>query len=273
MKTYNYESTKAANGDTHHIFESLSEFVRIAEDAFAEKLHGDEKGSFTAYTSFKQAVDYMKTGWSDGYSEVVKGMSGMVEHSEYVDGEALVPSYSGAEVNVDAYVAGQPECYMDFDDVEENKPVLRVGVQFSAQAKYSTQCFTNRGSAMLSLVEVLERGGIPVELWGYAYTEYCGKTQRIDILLKASSEPIDTDKIAFVLAHAAFYRHIGFAVKCYLSKIGEHHGDPSNCRSTEMPADAFDVVTPYSSSFLRDKVEIKNWIETTCRNLGLELDF
>jgi hypothetical protein len=269
----NFETKKSGNV-THHIFESVSDFVEIAK--LGRKWVETGASEFTGHASFDDALKFVETGWADGHKEVVKGMSGMIEQRGYLEGDELNPGMSGSVVDVAAFIEGRPDCYLDFEEIEDSRPVLKVGVQFSAQGGYSSQCFTNRGSAMLSLVEILEASGIPVELWGYANTERLknrDKKQRIDILLKSSSEPIDVDKIAFVLAHAAFYRQLGFGVKQWFSKEkGETFGDPKNCQSCELSDDAFDVVTPYSPSFLRDTVSITRWITETCKKLGLEVE-
>ena len=271
MTTAEKFETKKSGNVTHHIFESVSDFVEIAK--LGRKWVDTKASEFTGYASFDDALKFVETGWSDGHKEVVKGMSGMIEQRGYLEGDELNPGMSGSVVDVVAFIEGRPDCYMDFEEIEDSRPVLKVGVQFSAQAKYSSQCFTNRGSAMLSLVEILEASGIPVELWGYANTQYCNEIQRIDVLLKPSSEPIDIDRIAFVLAHSAFYRHIGFAVKSWFWKEkGETFGDVGRCQSCELSDDAFDVVTPYSSSFLRDTTSITKWIKETCKKLGLEVE-
>lgn len=256
----------------HHTFQSVSDFVETAK-ASGYKRYAD---SFTNHVSFDGALELVEKGWKGGYSDVVKGVSGMVGRMDSAIDEDLVPSMAGPLFNMDSIFSGQPDCYFDFETIEDHKPVVKLGCQFSAQGMYDQIHFRNRGSAVLSLIEVLEMMNIPVELWGYANTiRRDGKTQRIDVLMKTSHEPLDSDKIAFILSHAGFYRQIGFGVKEYLSKyLGESFGLPGNCQSTEINANHdFDIVTPYSREFLSDTNTIKKWISETCSNIGLETSF
>ena len=266
--------------EVHYKFETLSEYLEIAKKGYEMGIHTSRPSDFNANVSFNGAMEFAKTGWSEGIDKVVTGMSGMVDKLSDINGEDLVPNLCGGAPNYEAVIAGTPDRFLDFEEVEEHRPVLKLGVQFSAQGQYSTQCFTNRGSAMLSLMEVLEMGGIPVELWGYSNTIYDGnppKIQRMDIKLKASDEPIDTDRIAFVLAHGGFYRQIGFMVKNYFARTKSNgvneYNTPDNCRSFELADDAFDVLTPYSPNFLRSKADIRKWIFETCEELGVDVEF
>lgn len=252
---------------THHIFESVSEYVQYAID-------GD--GYRNKKQGFVEAVRMSKEGWPDGHKNIVNSVSGSLDHLNPVEGDGLVPTVAGPIFNIDAMVAEQPEQFYNFDEVEDNRPVLKLACQFSAQGFFNAQAFLNRGSAVLSLVEILERSGIPVELWGYANTQSSDGTdrfQRIDVKIKTSGEPLDVDRIAYVLAHEDWYREIGFAVKERLcNEKGEDYGLANRSRSFELRDSDFDVVTPYSKEFLRSPVLIRNWIKETCNRLGLQVE-
>jgi hypothetical protein len=81
-----------------------------------------------------------------------------------------------------------------------------------ASCAVSHEEIERRGAAISSLIILLERAGIRVQLTGGFYSEAGNHLLDLEVLLKGYGESLDIDRVAFVLGHASSLRRILFAV-------------------------------------------------------------
>jgi len=94
-------------------------------------------------------------------------------------------------------------------------PIVRLVVHLGALSDVSGAQKTNRGAAILALVDQLENAGQRVELTGVTCASQWGNgTWTTRITLKQADEPLNLDVLAFALVNPATQRFLDFACRC-----------------------------------------------------------
>jgi hypothetical protein len=119
--------------------------------------------------------------------------------------------------------SGHPEPYQVWRDSEtvvesvKSRGVLKIGFNSTVSANVSIETIFNRGAAMATLIDCLERSGYRVELdFGECVrprdlsgVRSASRWQCV-IRLKGASDPVEHDLLAFAFAHPALSRRIMF---------------------------------------------------------------
>ena len=202
------------------IFDSISQIPEwINAHPVAGRHNTSEEGgsdkSWDAGLGFKGAMHMAADGgyWAAGAKKMIEATSDMdlLKH----DGLIAEIDYdvTGRHLDIDEYLSGSPECWEQVEEVET--PVVSIGVQAYTPGHNDQKDFTNRGAAMLSVIDDLEAKGIRVELWSCVSGKYRGNKEiGIDMrtCLKRAEENWSPSSVAFGLANAAFGRRLGFRV-------------------------------------------------------------
>ena len=161
--------------------------------------------------SFEGALALAEGGWIDGVQKMqaiaqrlydtIAPRATVYQNTEH----ALV----GAMLDIGAYVMGEPECMLDFVASEAKAPRhVDIMVNISAASLISTDTIINRGAAILACIEVLEHSGCTVAVSVASCSRDRHRTIDIRACVKSPGVPMDTDRLAFVLAHPAMLRRI-----------------------------------------------------------------
>ena len=120
----------------------------------------------------------------------------------------------GVGFDVSLVCAGVPECWLDLtsERYSDRGPVwLRASIGVSG--RIGADLLERRGSYIAAVVALLQRQGRPVRLdVDYLGRGREGKFYRSAVRLCDYGQPVNTDVLAYVLAHPSYLRRVVFAV-------------------------------------------------------------
>ena len=188
-----------------------------------------------------------RRGWPDGLKKL-KAKRDLLQLPAQSDQDyAPRPYYSdaGDEVELGRFLEGEPECWQDWQPevVPTFGKVARIVVNCAASAGVSADEFFERGAAACVLADALETLGIRCEIWALPKcSEKRGHTFEAWVPVKRADESLELDRVAFMLAHPAFMRRMGFRLLEQLSAsdfrpFQSGYGMPKEIDASEMDAD------------------------------------
>ena len=170
--------------------------------------------------SWREAVKYARDGWPEG-RRIIEERS---EHFKEAFGTtmilqqrpAIVHDIAGSMPDVGRFLAGVPDNMMTWSRIESHAPAIRIVINQAASSGISSEQIMNRGAVVCALIDLLESSGKRCEIVAVAavaddWSAYRHKLE-IAVMLKQADEPLQIDKVAFMLAHPAALRRIGFAL-------------------------------------------------------------
>ena len=116
-------------------------------------------------------------------------------------------AFAGSRPNIPAYIAGVPKTMYRLTRLPEKKFVT---IWFNLAYSINTyrQAVANRGALTLSLIKLLEKSGIGVDLKVFSSCYSGGEVFNTEVLLKSPSEPINMKKCLYPLCSVMFLRRI-----------------------------------------------------------------
>jgi hypothetical protein len=169
--------------------------------------------------TFGEALDMAEHGWPEGRERA----EGLAELMEGQIGVALQPTFDrvfdvqGVEPDVPMYLAGEPECMVDYHLVDRKRAgrVVKVFVDFGGSGGYGVNVFLARAAAVMALCESIHRQGDTVEVWAghYVSGRGTGETLFTSCCVQKAGDIYDPDALAFFCGHPAMLRRIGFGVE------------------------------------------------------------
>lgn len=200
----------------NEIIDTAIERNRDASDYVNERGDRDFMGEVG---SWENTLELARKGWSDQLPDALDLAESAVETA---DKEHVMDSFNepvwdvtGAQVDVGAYLAGTPECMIDYPLTETSKVgrvvTLVVGVGVNGTVPGSE--IIARGQKIVALALALTRLGHAVEIWADDTQKGFGKGNKLfqRILVKGANDETDPAVLLFALAHPAFQRGIKWA--------------------------------------------------------------
>lgn len=241
---------------------------------------GDRNGWRGGTQNMGDALNLARFGWPEG-REIVEAITARFESitASKLMRPQVAYAVAGDCVDVGRYVTGEPENMMVWEEVElENAgKIVRVEANLSASAAISAAQMTIRGAAVAALVDALEQCGKSVELvlsWGAE-----GGRRRIEHYcpIKAAGEPLDMDRLAFMLAHAGMFRRLAFGT--WENEPGEwrdpigvnrhdNYGLPAQCKGGDFVAD---ITAPHMLLTSTPEACVA-WVFKTLKEQGISVD-
>jgi hypothetical protein len=227
-------------------FESVSEIVEYAKTCPGEYDGRASVGDFYGAT-FDEAVRLSSDGWDEGArraAEVRATLDGYVE--QFAQAKAGQYGYdvaAGEWLDVGRYLGGEPECFgVRLDDGESlNSPVIRLAANVSASSAVSHKSLFSRGAVILAAIDVLESVGKRVELTVcFGSQGYGVDPLEVSVLAKAANQPVEPDRLAYLLCHPAYLRRILF---CAMERNGHR---PKETRPAPYEPEEGQIATPES---------------------------
>jgi hypothetical protein len=206
-----------------HNFDSVSEFV-------AESLAKAKAKKATEYCEDNRHRDYffrtrnvaeaerlLATGWREGADRVSRlrdRLSVVVDAAATARTRGDTFDVTGLWVDVGRIATGEPECCgvpcTDFASAAERVVSLRYNAAVSGSVE--TSAIEARGAAVLTAVDLIESCGVRCEvIYSQGSKAYGGDALECNVVAKAADQPVDLDRLAFVLTHPSFFRRFGFA--------------------------------------------------------------
>ena len=211
-------------------FSSFDEFLHEVRTKPALDRNGrhsetnDASKRWDLEAGFDGANELASRGWKEGLAKMAKVRS-LVELPDQSDRSIQAqPFFSdeGDEVDIDRYLAGEPECMIQF--TPELTPsygrVAKIIVNLAASCGVKSGTMYRRGAAACILIDALESAGVRCEVWVLPKTSSSGGDSfHTRVLVKRPDEHVEADRMAFMLAHPAVMRRLGF-------RLMEQQGPP-----------------------------------------------
>ncbi|WP_407566081.1 hypothetical protein [Streptomyces sp. 184] len=250
--------------DTDHALPpmwSWQEFVDAArapdtiDDGDGRHAGGDWPGA-----TWSEALRLAEDGWTTVLPDVDAEVAQLRERiGDEVLTTALVPAWdvTGSEVDIGAYLSGEPECMVDA--VPQRISARGRVVTFLVPAGYVNttphSAIHHRGVALSALCSSIIAAGHSVEIWS-GFTPYVGDTDRFAAVARviSAAEPLDMGRLMFVMAHPAMLRRLWFAAwdsaphaVARRMRDTSYGGGPYDCYAEDLPGG---IVEPYVLSYL-----------------------
>lgn len=174
----------------------------------------NSQGSWSG-VSWHEALKLAREGWKEGRENLTRELdaANILNLSATVRAEKL--DVAGSFPLVPAAVAGDPLNMFTIGlERAKTRPIFRFIVNLSTSATVSGSYITNRGAAVLSWVDKLENDGARCEIiviWASKCGVKAPNNQLLWVPVKRADEPLDVDRMAFVLTHPSMLRRICFA--------------------------------------------------------------
>jgi hypothetical protein len=186
-----------------------------------DRVDTGKRSEWCGVESFDEALKLARFGWQEQLPETLAIAESAVATA---DKEQLMDSFSepvwdvtGAQVDVGAYLAGTPECMIDYPLSEVSKVgrVITLVVSGVVSGSIEASTIIRRGQVIVALALALNLLGHAVEIWADMSLESSpygdnDVTAYQRILVKGASDELDAAQIMFGLAHPAMLRVMAF---------------------------------------------------------------
>lgn len=249
-------------------YDSFDDYLAAVLDAAPEwkgrRSSEDKDASFHGTRDFSQAVRLVREGWPEGRDRLIEGMeaAALVTPSLPMDSRRM--DVAGAYPVAALAACGDPMSMVDPGDLSAAKrPVVRLAFSFSYSCGKRAQEVEDYGSALLSWIDRIEESGRSVEVMACHLASASGWRFGSSIVVKRAGEPLEIDRVAFVVGHPAFLRRIHFrayereGADGFEDAFAGGYGMPETRRPTDLDPSVHWLPGPqdYSGRGVRDAVE------------------
>ena len=205
--------------------------------------HGEGDG-WAETRDLSHALDVGRRGWAKGRDTMMKVLddSNVIRRSLPHKADAL--DVGGSYPVVPLAVAGDPMCMVTHGmESTRTKPVVRIVVNVAVSGAVTAATIMQRGGAILSWVDGLEAAGIRVEIEViesglFQEGEATPKGVVFSVKAKRADEPLDIDRVSFLICHPAIQRRLFFALYEREADQGKLGLTPSEAVTYGAPTDA-----------------------------------
>lgn len=218
------------------IFEAFRSPLALAETVKSRNNNdmlghaSDKQGGFSGVANYKVAEDLLHNGAADIAAKINKNME-KIKASAKMQKSIQSPYFYGFRPSVARAIIGHPKSMIRREAVQQKTNAIHILYDISDNCNITPEELLEAGVAVLELVYRLEAARIRVNLdiIGYAAQISGGQYLISSINLKAGQEPLDVLRIAYPLAHPAFFRRHNFrwaetvnGIKYHDSGYGHH---------------------------------------------------
>lgn len=228
---------------------------------------------------FAGALRLAKNGWPEGLAKV-KQLSDVFYGGtlSLVKSQAMVNDVQGHSVDIPAYIAGEPECMLEWEDEEWNYGAVKIVINAVTSAGISASRIFAKGAAVCALVDALEMTGkrCEVVLCMSVNSRYDGGYFEYRCVVKHLEDPLQIDQLAFAIAHPASFRRLGFRLYEVMDDAGLSNSLTSNAygRVVDTKLDRGDIYLAGSHldyGNWEDNAWVVQWILGQLTAQGVEL--
>jgi hypothetical protein len=211
-------------------FDSVGEFVErslhaVQTRGVGEDYKAPEPSDWYGTKSFEEAQRLLTKGWPEGAEKVASlrdRLSCVVSAAKQARAAAVAYGVEGLWVDEGRIVTGEPEC-CGYETLGEDAGAHVVALRYNAAVSGSVkpEAITARGVAVLTAIDLIESCGTRCEvIYAQGTQARGGGNLECNVVAKSADQPVDLDRLAFVLTHPSFFRRFGFA-------FCEGHGHPT----------------------------------------------
>ena len=253
-----------------HQFDCLDEYL----DAVTHQYDTDHDNDFYGVSTIGEAKELARHGWPDGLEKIRKFKSSIENiAARAIQEQELLFDNVGLDFDMALVLQGTPECWFDYSPREEGK-VVRIAYAVSVSASLSEDMIATRGAAIAALVDLLEMHGIRVELDCF-YDFKTGNPEKnflCSVRVKDAGQPIDLDRMAFLLMHRGFNRCLAFS---YTEQIVGRTDSWIGWSDVPFPTEGYDLVIERGFSGWSHYQSIGSmisWMKEQLKAFGVNVD-
>lgn len=177
--------------------------------------YGSKKDCWHGTHNFGDAMKLAREGWAEGVEMIEKLAAGLETMTgEMVRKPEILWDVQGDFADAGLYATGVPECMGSFTEVEivDGKgKIVKILMNLSVSYGVDTKTIMRRGAAAAALIDALETAGRSCELEIAAGSEGGNKEMMTIVPVKHAGEPLELDRLAFLLAHPSSFRRLFFS--------------------------------------------------------------
>jgi hypothetical protein len=203
------------------VYSSLAELVADSRPCTNNYQGADQMDGWNGAT-LDQAKELAVTGWNahlDATLDLVDSAVTSVETETPSTHFHTVYGTEGCDVDVDRYLAGEPECMISYPLVETPRVgrVITLCASIAYSASVDPPDMIRRGQVISALVLALSRMGLNTELWiDSTITSISNSNSNtVRCLVKSANDVLDMSKVLFAYAHPAMLRQLVFGVPTF----------------------------------------------------------
>ena len=197
-------------------FNSINEFYKYICDtpfneAFRWAEHESVSGSerFTKTSSFEEAVDLMKNGWTDMAEKMTQKLKATPD-MELMHQMRTVIGVAGFQPIVPLYLAGVPTNMVSKQMVPIKQKVINVTKSVDYSGGVSSDTIVEESIKAMQIIKKLESQGYRVNLYITIGSIERGTEIVCKVKVKSANEKLNVSKLAFPLAHPSMLRRLFF---------------------------------------------------------------
>ncbi|SHT26298.1 MULTISPECIES: DUF7192 family protein [Mycobacteroides] len=197
------------------VFDSLTDYIdhNTKRDYRSADMASRGKDFFGGAQNLSHALEMARTGLQREGIEAMAIAAGQLKDIEsQLNYQAFSSEWhvSGTDVDVALYLAGEPECMIDYrmEDMERPERVVTLVIGTNVPWHVSAKAIKLRGQKIVALIEAIEATGSTTEIWADRTSNAMGgsKTSRTSVRIKAPGDFYDSGSVMFAFTHAAFNR-------------------------------------------------------------------
>ena len=167
---------------------------------------------FTGTESYEQAIDLAKHGYPEGVQWIKDGL----DNVKAKKGLQIECSFdvTGDEACIDRYLGNDPENMVNYNyTVQGGIKFLDVYFSIGYSCRHEQPEIIKRGVQVLSNIDSLENNNYRVRIIAYHMTTG-GRNRPLlhEIIVKDYQEPIELDRMAFIMVNPSMLRRLGFRI-------------------------------------------------------------
>ena len=179
--------------------------------------YGEDDPTWTFGVDLDGAYKISRQGWQEGRerfrNQIIDakstGTAKVIARAAMFENDVV-----GSFPDIGAYLSGVPDCMMTATETGAalSTPVIEVNIAMGYLAQAGAEEIANYGSAIALLIYQLEEDGHSVQVNMIKKAKAGRDTFVTKVPAKEAGQPLDIDRLAFVIAHPAMARRILFRV-------------------------------------------------------------
>lgn len=179
------------------VFEDMDVFWDYLEQPIPNTRKRDRSVAARYPNCYKEAMKLAREGWPEG-RELIKNTMAKIDMKLGINVVEPVITYDvvGDEVDVGAYLGGQPENMLAWQDAETTKKMVRIVVNTTWHGSHNAAI--KKGAIACTVADIVDRYGWRSEIIAASGVN-ASVSWELYLTVKKFSEPLNIDRIAYMI--------------------------------------------------------------------------